>query len=111
MSAAESAFLERFRYGRLSALLIVARCPALLADLDGTPALLPFLAAHDELRGSGELQWDEVAAVHERAGIFAVLEWLGLPASRDTLLSILRNLINPHVPRRLLEPLRAALAS
>ena len=106
--AAERAFLERFRYGRLGALLIVARCPALLADLDETPALVPFLAAHAELRGSGELRWDEVAAVHERGGIFAVLEWLGLPASRDTL-SILRNLIDPDVPRRLLEPLRALL--
>lgn len=108
VSAVERVFLERFRYGRLGALLIVARCPALLADLDETPALVPFLAAHDELRGSGELRWDEVAAVHERGGIFAVLEWLGLPASRDTL-SILRNLIDPDVPRRLLEPLRALL--
>ena len=34
--------------------------------------------------------------------------FLGLPASRDTL-SILRNLIDPDVPRRLLEPLRALL--
>jgi len=108
VSPTERVFLERFRYGRIGALLIVACCPALLADLDETPALVPFLAAHDELRGSGELRWDEIAAVHERGGIFAVLEWLGLPASRDTL-SILRNLIDPDVPRRLLEPLRALL--
>jgi hypothetical protein len=106
--AAERAFLEKFRFGRLGALLMGAHCPGLLADLDETPALVSFLAAHDELRGTGELRWDEVAAVHERGGVFAVLEWLGLPASRQTL-AILRNLVDPDVPRRLLEPLRALL--
>lgn len=106
--AAERTFLEKFRYGRLAALLIVARCPQLLADLDETPALVSFLAAHASLRGTAGSRWDEVAAVHERGGIFAVLEWLGLPASRDTL-SILRNLVDPDVPRRLLEPLRGLL--
>ena len=108
MPAAERAFVERFRFGRLGALLIAARCPGLLADLDETPALLPFLAAHAELRGSGEMGWDEVAAVHERGGLYAVLEWLGLPAERATL-AILRNLVDPDVPRRLLEPLRVLL--
>jgi hypothetical protein len=104
----ERAFLEKFRYGRLAALLIVARCPQLLTDLDETPALVSFLAAHASLRGTDGPRWDEVAAVHERGGVFAVLEWLGLPASRETLL-ILRNLVDPDVPRRLLEPLRVLL--
>ncbi len=106
--AAERSFLERFRFGRLATLLILARCPGLLADLDETPALAPFLAAHTDLRGSGDGRWDEVAAVHERGGVYAVLEWLGLPARRETF-SILRNLADPDVPRRLLEPLRSLL--
>lgn len=106
--AAERAFVERFRFGRLGALLIAARCPGLMADLEETPALVPFLAAHAELRGSGELRWDEMAAVHERGGLFGLLEWLGLPAERGTL-TILRNLVDPDVPRRLLEPLRVLL--
>ena len=108
MPAAERAFVEKFRFGRLGAVLIMARCPQLLADLDETPALVPFLVAHASLRGTAGPHWDEVAAVHERGGIFGLLEWLGLPASRDTL-SILRNLVDPDVPRRLLEPLRALL--
>ena len=106
--AAERAFVEKFRFGRLGALLIVARCPQLLADLDETPALVSFLAAHASLRGTAGPNWDEVAAVHERGGIFGLLEWLGLPASRETL-SILRNVVDPDVPRRLLEPLRTLL--
>jgi hypothetical protein len=106
--AAVRAFLTKFRFGRLAALVIVARCPELLADLDETPALVSFLAAHASLRGTVGPQWDEVAAVHERGGVFGVLEWLGLPASRETLL-ILRNLVDPDVPRHLLEPLRALL--
>jgi hypothetical protein len=108
MPPAERAVVEKFRYGRLAALLLVARCPQLVADIDETPTLVAFLAAHASLRGTDGPRWDEVAAVHERGGVFAVLEWLGLPASRDTLV-ILRNLIDPDVPRRLLEPLRALL--
>jgi hypothetical protein len=108
MPAAERAVVEKFRYGRLAALLLVARCPQLVADIDETPALVAFLAAHAALRGTSGPRWDEVAAVHERGGVFGVLEWLGLPAARETL-TILRNLIDPDVPRRLLEPLRALL--
>lgn len=104
----ERAFLEKFKYGRLAAVLIAVRCPQLIADLDETPALVAFLAAHASLRGTTGPRWDEIAAVHERGGVFAVLEWLGMPASRQTF-SILRNLVDPDVPRRLLEPLRAML--
>ena len=106
--AAERAFVERFRFGRLSALLISARCPALRGDLEETPALVAFLAAHAELRGTTGQHWEEMAALHERGGVFAVLDWLGLSAGRQTL-AILRNLIDPDVPRRLLEPLRSLL--
>lgn len=108
LPAAERAFVSKFRYGRLAALLMIARCPELLADLDETPALVAFLAAHASLRGTEGPRWDEVAAVHGRAGVFGVLEWLGLPASRPAL-TVLRNLIDPDVPRRLLEPLRSLL--
>jgi hypothetical protein len=108
MPSEERAVVEKFRYGRLAALLLVARCPQLVADIDETPALVAFLAAHAALRGTDAPRWDEVAAVYERGGLFAVLEWLGLPASRETL-AVLRNLIDPDVPRRLLEPLRALL--
>ena len=106
--AAERAFLQRFHYGRLAALLMLARGPQLLTDLDETPALVPFLAAHASLRGMDCPHWAELVAIHERGGIYAVLEWLGLPASRETFL-ILHNLSDPDVPRRLLEPLRALL--
>jgi hypothetical protein len=108
MPSAERAVAGKFRYGRLAALLLIARCPQLVVDIDETPALVAFLAAHAALRGTSGPRWDEVAAVRERGGVFGVLEWLGLPASRETL-TILRNLIDPDVPRRLLEPLRALL--
>ena len=108
MPTAERCFVQRFRYGRLAALLMVARGPNLLADLDENPALIPFLAAHASLRGMESSHWAEVVAVHERGGIYAVLEWLGLPASRETFL-ILHNMLDPELPRRLLEPLRALL--
>ena len=108
MPTPERNFVQRFNYGRLAALLMVARSPQLLADLDENPALVPFLAAHASLRGMTSSHWAEVAAVHERGGIYAVLEWLGLPASRETFL-ILHNMIDPDVPRRLLEPLRTLL--
>jgi hypothetical protein len=106
--AAERAFLEPFRFGRLAALLLMARGPELVAGLAETPALVSFLAAHASLRGGARLRWEEIVAVHERGGIFGVLEWLGLPASRQTL-AVLRNLVDPDVPRRLLEPLRSLL--
>ena len=50
--------------------------------------------------------WSEIEAVYEREGIFGLLQWLGLPASRQTL-AILRNITDPDLARRLLEPLRA----
>ena len=101
-------FVQGFRYGRLAALLVVVRCPNLLPLLRETPSLTPFLAAHAPLRGSQVAQWAELAAVHERSGVYGLLEWLGLPASRETL-SALGNLIDADIPRRLLEPLRASL--
>ncbi|MBI5691789.1 MAG: hypothetical protein HZC55_17030 [Verrucomicrobia bacterium] len=106
--AAEREFLERFTFSRLGALLVLVRCPGLLAELTSTPALTAYLAAHRSLRGGGEARWAEIAAVQEREGIFGVLQWLGLPSSRQTL-GILRQISDPDLPVRLLEPLRSAL--
>lgn len=102
------AFLELFGPGRMAALHVVHHLPALLPDLTETPALTSFLALHRTLRGGDEPAWAEIAAVFERDGLFGVLQWLGLPASRQTL-QILRQVDEPDLARRLLEPLRSAL--
>jgi hypothetical protein len=101
-------FLELFQFGRMAALHVLTQCPGLLSQLRAAPALTPFLAAHVSLRGGDEPRWAEIAAVHERDGQFGVLQWLGLPASRQTL-AILGNITDPDLPCRLLAPLRAAL--
>ncbi len=100
--------LEQFDVGRLGVLAVVAFCPGLVVDLLATPALAPFIAEHTRLRGTDEPRWEEIAAVHGRGGVFAVLEWLGLPASRQTL-TLLQRISEPDLARRLLEPIRAGL--
>ena len=102
------AFLAQFSHARMPALLVAARCPALLADLAETPALTLFVATHENLRGTSGPRWAEMNAIFESEGIFGVMQWLGLPASRQTL-AILRNVASPDLARRLLEPLRASL--
>jgi hypothetical protein len=104
----ERGFLGKFHFGRLGALQVITRCPALLEELVATPALTAFLANHASLRGVAGVRWDEIAAIYERSGIFGLLEWLGLPASRQTL-GILQQITDPDLPRRLLEPLRISL--
>lgn len=106
--AAERQFVARFRFGRLEALQVVTRCPELLAVLEQAPALTLFLSAHVTLRGTARPGWDEISAVFERAGVFGLLEWLGLPALPNTL-AALGNLADPEIPRRLLAPLRTAI--
>jgi hypothetical protein len=101
-------FLERFSFGRMDALQVIARCASLLATLTETPALTSFLASHLRLRGTAEACWEEINALHERSGVFGLLEWLGLPASRQTLV-ILGNVVEPDLPKRFLEPLRNLL--
>jgi hypothetical protein len=101
-------FVRRFDLGRLAALAVITQCPSLFEDLAATPALTPFLAAHVDLRGEDAPHWNEITAVHERAGVYGILEWLGLPASRQTL-SIFGRVVDPGLPKRLLEPIRAAL--
>ncbi|MEO6246373.1 MAG: hypothetical protein ABIQ12_13140 [Opitutaceae bacterium] len=100
--------LEKFDGGRMAALHVVARCPELLPELLDLPALTPFLALHQSLRGGDAPAWSEISAVLGRDGVFGVLQWLGLPASRQTL-AIFQHIAEPDLSRRLLEPLRAAL--
>jgi hypothetical protein len=108
VSAEVRAFLLKFSFGRMEALQVIARGPSLLATLEETPALASYLAAHVTLRGTWEACWQEIEVVHERSGVFGLLEWLGLPASRQTL-AILANVAEPDLPKRFLEPLRALL--
>jgi hypothetical protein len=106
--AAQREFLGMFQFGRMAALHVITQCPALLGELTQVPALTPFLTVHLSLRGGEDPRWAEIAAVYERDGVFGVLQWLGLPASRQTI-AILQNIADADLPRRLLEPLRAAL--
>lgn len=101
-------FLGLFRANRLAALQVAARCPDLVGCLTDAPALTPFVAAHAGLRGTEGTRWSELNAVFERGGVYGVLEWLGLPASHQTL-AVLRNVVAPDLPVALLEPLRATL--
>jgi hypothetical protein len=102
------AFLRRFGLTRMEALHVAARCPDLIDALAEVPALTAFVAAHGSLRGTPGATWGELNAVHERGGIFGLLEWLGLPASRQTL-EILQHISQPDLPRRWLGPLRTQL--
>jgi len=104
----ERRLLELFDVGRASVLAVVAFCPGMVADLLATPALAPFIAEHTRLRGVEEPRWEEIAAVHNRGGVYALLEWLGLPASRQTL-TVLQKISEPDLARRLLEPIRSSL--
>ena len=101
-------FLAQFTYTKMEALRVVARCPELLTPLAETPALTSFVAGHVGLRGTRQPCWGEINAVYERNGVFGLLEWLGLAASRQTL-AILHNVVQAEIPKRLLEPLRAML--
>jgi hypothetical protein len=101
-------FLSLFKFERLEALAVISQSPELLADLDQWPALTLFLAAHVTLRGTEGARWTEISAVFGRAGLFGVLEWLGLPASPQTL-AVLGRIVDPELPRYLLSPIRAAL--
>jgi hypothetical protein len=101
-------FLTRFTLMRMEALQVIARCPELLPVLAETPALLAFIAAQAAPARDTEPRWAELNAVFERSGTFGVLEWLGLPASRQTL-GILKSFVDPDVPKRFLEPMRTML--
>lgn len=102
------AFVARFRFTRISALYLVTQCPSLLRDLEDTPAMAAFLANHRFLRMAEECSWSEIAAIHERNGIYGLMEWIGVPASRQTI-AILHNIADPDVPKRLLDRLKELL--
>jgi len=101
-------WLQRYTHGRMAALMVALRCPELIPELQQTAVLAGFLAAHPELRGGGAAAWAEISAVFGREGTFGLLQWLGLPASRQAL-AILRKVAEPDLPPRLLAPLRASL--
>jgi hypothetical protein len=101
-------YLSLFKFERVEALAVVSQSPEMLADLDACPALTLFLAAHVTLRGTTGARWKEISAVYNRAGLFGVLEWIGLPASPQTL-AVLNRIVDPELPRYLLSPIRAAL--
>ncbi len=106
--ARERRFIAFFRFSRLQVLQVIARCPELLDVLEITPALTVFVSAHVALRGTERPGWEEIRAVFERAGVFGLLEWLGLPATRSTLVA-LGNLADAEIPRRFLSPFRTVL--
>lgn len=101
-------FLRLFRFERLEALAVLSHCPALLPHLEAVPALTVFLATHAALRGTDGARWGEINAVYERGNIYAVLEWLGLPATPHTL-AILADEPDPELPRGQLPRVRVAL--
>jgi hypothetical protein len=100
--------LVRFGANRLLALRVAAHCPDLFGALADIPALLTFVGCHARLRGTQSERWDELSAQFERGGVFAVLDWLGLPATKPAMV-ILSTLISADLAPRLAEPLRAAL--
>ncbi|MFT3780602.1 MAG: hypothetical protein QM790_01215 [Nibricoccus sp.] len=106
--AAQRRLLEQFDTGRMAVLAVVAYCPGLVEDLLATPALAPFVAEHVRLRGATAPCWEEIEAVHARGGVYGLLEWLGMPASRQTI-TILQKITNPDLGRRLLAPIRSSL--
>lgn len=101
-------FLSFFLYERLEALAVVTRCPELVPELEAAPALTAFVAAHVPLRGSDGPSWNELNAVYQNGGVYALLEWLGLPSCRQTL-AVLRRMDDPELPRSLVAPIRSAL--
>jgi hypothetical protein len=107
---AERQVIEKFRFNRLAALAVIKHNPELLPELANAPALAMFVASHVELRGAGRPGWAEISAVYGRAGIFGLLEWLGLPATRKAL-DGLAALTDPDVARRLLLRVREVLWS
>jgi hypothetical protein len=106
--ARQREFLGGFRLARLAALRVMVKCPRLVEVLRETPALTAFIASHANLRGQGAERWNELAAVYGREGVFGVMSWLGLPASRQAL-AVLRNFADPEVPYRFLEAVRRIL--
>ena len=73
--------------GPFSPLLAVIWLASAGANMFGLLSIIPILlwiyTAHANLRGTAEPRWAEINAVHERSGVYGLLEWLGLPANLD----------------------------
>lgn len=99
--------IGRFAFHRLHALVALALVPSLVDDYQERPVLALLVAAHSELRGGGLPQWGELHAVAERGGVFAVLEWLGLPSTARCLEQL--GEMEPDLPMRELGRVRDLL--
>ncbi len=98
--------IERFSFHRLHALTALAFCPALQEDFETSPILALLAAAHAELRGSAP-EWGEINAVREHGNIYAVMEWLGLPSTKEALEQLQH--IDLDIPLRDLRQVRELL--
>lgn len=78
-----SVFMENHRVLRLEAWAVATQCPELLPTLAEAPTLTVFVARHASLRGTPDPRWSEIRAVFERGGRWGLLDWLGLPATRE----------------------------
>ncbi|GAB5561459.1 MAG: hypothetical protein SynsKO_31060 [Synoicihabitans sp.] len=74
--------INRFSLHRLHALTALALCPALHEEFEDCPVLALLAASHAELRGSAP-EWGELNAVGEMGSIYALLEWLGMPSTKE----------------------------
>jgi hypothetical protein len=98
--------IEKFSFHRLHALTALALCPALQEDFEDSPILALLAASHAELRGSPP-EWGELNAVRERGNVYAVMEWLGLPSTREALEQLQQ--IDLDLPLRDLRRIREVL--
>lgn len=99
---------SQFEAHRLAALAVAASCPELGRALCGIPSLTVLVAIHGSLRGESRPHWEEIDAIYERNGIYGVMEWLGLPASRSALAAF-RLIEDPALPLSLANRLRENL--
>ncbi|MCX6937814.1 MAG: hypothetical protein NTU80_07930 [Verrucomicrobia bacterium] len=103
-----AAFMAGFGGGKLEAWAVLTQCPELLPVLAEAPALASFLAGHVSLLGAEGPRWAEIRAVYERGGHWALLDWLGLPATHKGW-EALRGLQTPEIARKDLLQCRARL--
>lgn len=98
--------IGRFSFHRLHALTALALCPALQEDFEESPILALLAASHAELRGSAP-EWGELNAVREHGNVYSIMEWLGLPSTKEALEQL--NEIDLDIPLRDLRRVRELL--
>ena len=98
--------IEKFSFHRLHALTALALCPALQEDFEDSPILALLAASHADLRGSAP-EWGELNAVREHGNVYSVMEWLGLPSTKEALEQLQQ--IDLDIPLRDLRRVREVL--